>query len=250
MPGKHGKNSANTPLPAVPTSQMQRRINLMRRMGFLLLAAMMILALVNLGQMLYKWQAGQTQKAFFKAVIAGRLTVVRQMVSRHPALLHARYSVNGATPLQLAEVGQHADVVALLLQRGADSDAIDYDGATPLYTATEAGDLPTMQLLIARGAQVNYPLHNGFTPLDIAAARGRADLVTYLLDHGANSTAITQSGLTPLHIAARSGAQRVVELLLAHGADPHARDRQGHTPADLARAGRHDAVAKFLAGKQ
>ncbi len=252
MPGKQAKK-IKTPLPPVVDPVLARRIALKQRMGFILMAVVIVVLLVQGGQMLLKWHADQTQKAFFKAVNANDLTVVRQMASHQPQLLRARFSVNGATPLHMAVAAQHTALVALLLQRGADYTAIDYDGATLLHTAVEAGDLPTVQMLIARAAadhrplNINQTMKYGFTPLHIAAARDdRANLVAFLLAHGANSTALTESGLTPLHIAARSGAQLVVKLLLAHGADPHARDRQGHTPADMARAARHDALADFL----
>ena len=240
MAGKRAKKNANSPItvksPPMPPAvdpQLQRRVARKQRMGFILMAAVMVFALVNLGQMLLKWQADHTRRTFFTAIAADHLPVVRRLLAQHAELLHARYKDLGETPLHVAASGRHAELVEFFLQRGIDVNALDYDSATALCNAVEANDLPSVEVLIAHGVAVNRPMKYGYTPLHLAAVRDeRAQIAAYLLAHGANSTALTEHGRTPLHVAARGGALAVAKLLLAHGADPRARDRDGQTPAE------------------
>ena len=74
---------------------------------------------------------------------------------------------SGATPLQLAAV-QRPELVALLLEAGADVKAADVNGTTPLHRAAHGGQRATVKLLLDRGADVNAEEKGGVTPLLIA----------------------------------------------------------------------------------
>jgi len=142
---------------------------------------------------------------------------------------------DGATALGLAAINGRADVVALLLDRGADPNLADRTGMTPLYAAV---DLHTMQL--------------GFGRPDPppAVVAGSVDIVKALLAHGANPNARLATrilkrvytagdgrlgkGATPYMRAARAGDVALMKLLLAAGADAALPQDNGNSPLLLA----------------
>jgi ankyrin repeat protein len=109
-----------------------------------------------------------------------------------------------------------ADVVALLVARGADIRARSKVGDTALMDAAARGDLAAARLLIARGSDVNAVDHRGYTPLLLAAQydRDAVELVGLLLAQGADVSARAE-GETALSLAARRGETDVTRMLRA-----------------------------------
>ncbi len=101
-------------------------------------------------------------------------------------------------------------IIAVLLQAGADVNGRDASGFTPLHDAALAGNLATVRVLLENGADVN------------AGAR--------------------DSGATPLYMAATMGREEVVSLLLEKGADPN----KGPSPAKAAQKGGFDRIAASI----
>jgi ankyrin len=91
-------------------------------------------------------------------------------------------------------------------------------GAQPLHYAVFNGDADSVELLLEHGADVNAIAGNGWTPLHIACASGREALVDLLLENGADVNAMTEAGDSPLVLATRYGDADIVEDLLSHGA--------------------------------
>jgi ankyrin repeat protein len=58
---------------------------------------------------------------------------------------------HGWTPLHTAADKGHAEVVKLLLKKGADTAVSNIDGATPLYRAACGGHIEVLRLLLKRG---------------------------------------------------------------------------------------------------
>ena len=79
----------------------------------------------------------------------------------------------------------HADVAALLLDRGADREARDTDtGATPLFQAAAWGRKAVSSCLIQRGADVNAKNQVRSVARRAAAKNGFADIARVLKEHG------------------------------------------------------------------
>ncbi len=124
------------------------------------------------------------------------------------------------TPLHLAAMGGHKDIVELLLSKKADVNAKDKCGSTPLQLAVDRNYKEVVKLLLAKGANVNAkPENSGGTPLSLAAANSNADIVKLLLAAGADVNGDQGDGTPPLIEASRIGSKEVVKLLLAKGAD-------------------------------
>lgn len=99
-----------------------------------------------------------------------------------------------------------AAMATLLLDRGADANARNWDDVTPLHQAVRARNLAVAEVLLARGADPNArDKSRSSTPLRRAVS-----------GTGAGGTAGTADLMLPL-----------TRLLLAYGADPDARDKRG-----------------------
>jgi ankyrin repeat protein len=117
-----------------------------------------------------------------------------------------------------------AAMATLLIDRGADINARNWDDVTPLHQAVRARNLSVVEVLLARGADPNARDRlRGSTPLRRAVS-----------GTGASLTAGTSSLMVPL-----------TRLLLEHGADPNARDKRGVPVYASARA--PDVVAVLAA---
>ncbi len=154
------------------------------------------------------------------------------------------------TSLHQAALRGRTEVVAQLLDRGADVNAKDrfIFGWTPLIAAAFAGHVDTAQLLLAKGADVSAQGDVGlrWTPLSEAAFAGHVEMIRLLLAAGAKVNARDGQDRTPLHGAARVGHAEAIELLIANGAEPNAQDSEGHTPLHLATALAHIKAADLL----
>lgn len=113
------------------------------------------------------------------------------------------------SPLILAAEDKRFSVVAALLDKGADINAMDRDGATPLLHATDFsrldGGLPhdtqAAAILISRGANVNRQDNDGKTALMNACNYGLTSVVRLLLAKGARIDLKDSDGKTALKIA-------------------------------------------------
>jgi ankyrin repeat protein len=132
-------------------------------------------------------------------------------------------------------------VARLLIDRGADINAVDWYGRTPLWAAVETRNmdvdnatfvnsidrapfLDLIQVLLDRGAKVNARTKE-VPPIrrDFLRVTGSLSWVDF-------------TGQTPFLTAALAGDMTVMKLLLKHGADPHIPTFSG-TTALMAAAG-------------
>lgn len=170
------------------------------------------------------------------------------------------------------------------LAQGASVTFADYDKRTPLHLAAAAGSLPTVNVLIENGANVNALDRWGGTPLRDAVAenhnevavrlreagalddedsgddaidkpsieliqfssRGNLDAVKERVSSGVPVTVSDYEQRTPLHLACSHGHAEVADFLLLNGADPWEKDKAGRTPIDNAARNGHRNVLAVL----
>lgn len=94
-------------------------------------------------------------------------------------------------------------------QRGAVDDTI-------LHIAARTGAVEDMKVLIDAGANVNAVGDMGHTPLHQAAMRGQVESVRLLLRSGAGPDIKNEYGQTAVDVAALGGHDEVLKALKAH----------------------------------
>jgi cytohesin len=139
------------------------------------------------------------------------------------------------------------DMVALLLEKGADANARTAGGGMLLHDAALKGHREIAELLVSAGANINALNSAGGTPLHDAALGGHAGVVALLLSKGADaSLQERETGATALHHAASWGRTEALELLLKAGADPNVPNKFGTRPLKAAIANGHIQAADLL----
>ncbi len=121
------------------------------------------------------------------------------------------------------------------------------NGITPLHIAAALNQVDMVAMLLEHGADAGAVTGGGFTALHWAAGRNAAAAAELLLDQGADIAAITINGITPLHWAANNNATNVTSLLLIRGADPLPETASGRTPLHWAVMNESQGAAISLA---
>ena len=177
----------------------------------------------------------------------GLSPVLLALYHRRPDL--ADLVVNTGVELTLHEVTAlgRVDEVAARLD-GAVIRAHSADGFALLHYAAFFGHAEVVTLLLGRGADPSAVARNAMRvqPLHSAAAGRHVDCMRLLLEAGAPVDGAQHGGYTALHAAALHGDTDMVGLLLAHGADPDRADAEGRTPRDLATAEGHAAILSLF----
>ena len=149
--------------------------------------------------------------ALFAAIRQGDAATVRELTRARPEALGARND-RGTAPLTLAAYLGKAELTRILVEAGAEIDAVDSTG----------------------------------TALLGAAFKGYDEIVAYLLERGADPAITNASGGTALTFAAMFNRGGVVDLLLTAGARTDITDLQGKTPLDYAREGGFTEITEKL----
>ncbi|HYP09421.1 MAG TPA: ankyrin repeat domain-containing protein, partial [Bryobacteraceae bacterium] len=139
-------------------------------------------------------------------------------------LLEAGAHVNSQNKFQAtALIWADGDAVKsrLLIEHGADVNVRTQQGRTPLMAAAKRnGNADLVRLLLEKGADVKSP---GDTTLIPAAQSGDVEIIRLLIQAGANVNCTgSRMGDTPLMYAAASENVEATRLLLTKGANPNA----------------------------
>ena len=126
----------------------------------------------NLGAILTAEKVGPDGLGLFEAAAAGEVAVVRRRLTEGWEIEDR--SDDGFTPLHFAAYFGRLEVARLLLELGADPNAVASNGSrvTPLHSAVSARHRDLAGLLLALGASANAVQKGGWTPLHAAAHDG------------------------------------------------------------------------------
>jgi ankyrin repeat protein len=201
---------------------------------------------------------GESLRAAMLGAIQAKHAAVMKLLVDLGAPVNDRAPLSNQTALRVAAEARDLELVKLLLAKGADAKAGEYDGWTPLRWAAKSnhlkiaeallaagvdrndnsplceaaaqGNQPMVELLLAKGADVNGYWGLRDTPLSCATRAGKVEIVRFLLGKGASVR--KSHGL--LHEAALYGRRDVAEILLANGADVNEALAQGFGLIDAA----------------
>jgi ankyrin repeat protein len=190
------------------------------------------------------------------ASVTGDINVVRDLLEKG-ADVNGR-DAYGNFPLYAAVVGDHADVVELLVRKGANVNQtkaanvlpVLERNTSPLHAASIVGDQSVVGLLVEAGADVN-----AFADINEESER----LVKSMIDNPQLSkfftpessarlrAGIREIGITPLTQASRFDHANVVAFLLDHGANVNFQ-RPGNSTAliEAGMAGSRDVLELLI----
>ena len=110
-----------------------------------------------------------------------------------------------------------------------------YDGQTPLHLACNSSSDQIVLLLLELGADPNAMSNEKGTPVHWAVSKNNLIKIDYLIQHGANLDLKDGKGKTPLHWAVHFNSLPTVTFLVERGADRTIHDKNGKTPLELCR---------------
>jgi ankyrin repeat protein len=158
------------------------------------------------------------EKSIHRAAYKGDLKKVKKIIERDPNQINIKDAL-GTTPLYLASMQGHTEVVEFLIVHGANIELGNDLGERPLAKAAKFGHYETLKTLLEHGATVNCKDKYGQTPLHEAARHSGKEVINLLLLYGADVDAKDEDNNTPLHDAAERNNIEAAKALVEHGAD-------------------------------
>jgi hypothetical protein len=151
-------------------------------------------------------------EATFKKLIDSRPGGIQLLPEPHPAARTHREK--GFPWLGMAAYRGWRDFVADLIRRGVPLEAkSSKDGYTALMMAANGGQEEAVRMLLDAGAEVNALDKHGNSPIMFAAQHGYDSIVRLLLDQGADRSVRGTHGKSAAYIARQNGHESTVQLL-------------------------------------
>lgn len=158
----------------------------------------------------------------------------RQVIETLQSGIDINRPIFGRLPLIAASEKGNAQIVELLVRKGADVNLALSPGDTALFAAVRKGNSALIDYLLRAGADPGPRLPNGWTPLHSLAYNGRVldlkNLLSYIKAGSGKVDPRDKHGITPLMYASEKGHIEIIRLLLRNGANPNAQSNTGMTP--------------------
>jgi len=209
------------------------------------------LLLIDKGADLYAEDDHQVS-TMLQATHRGMEKVVKVLLEKHNAMPEKKEgfvdgpSDEGITPLIAASSEGHSTIVPLLLNAGADVNAVDKDGTTALMAASARGHIECVEKLLETKADTNAQNVDGHTAL-MFAFNGKNQVETLweryrqfvaeaevtAEDGEGDKEEVDDGGTGPIIRESLDNHNALVDLLLKNGADFTLKDKEGHTASDF-----------------
>lgn len=143
-----------------------------------------------------------THLDLFSAAALNHATALAAILQANPKCVND-WAGDGFHALGLACFFAAADTAQLCISYGADVNRASNNNfrVAPIHSAAAADSLAIVRMLLEAGADANAVQQDGFRALHTAAQHGNRAMCQLLLAHGADRHAQTSQGLTALDIA-------------------------------------------------
>ncbi len=151
----------------------------------------------------------------FSAAATGQTARLQALLEEDADLVNVA-AVDGFSPLGLASFFGQTEAARLLIQRGAqvNQPSKNMQKVMPLHSAAAGQHLEIARMLLDAGAQIDAVQEGGFTPLMSAAQNGQVEMVRLLLERGADRTRQTEDGRSAYNFADNHSDPAVAALFL------------------------------------
>lgn len=178
-------------------------------------------------------RSSSSKLTLFDSIRIGDLKTVYKLVSKDNDINMKENSDDGLTPLILAAMYGHKEILKILLNAKASVNLPGNGGDLALAVASTVS---IAKILINAGADVNFENQFGYSVLLIAIRKGNHKIIKYLLFCGANLNSPSYSDYTPLHVACtplmceKKCNKKTVKYLLQNHADINSLSIENYTP--------------------
>jgi len=155
-------------------------------------------------------------EAAFAAMESRDAAQVTEIVMATPSLAYAKDEMNN-TLLHLAAYRGYRDLALLLLEKGADVNALAARQFTPLHYAASLGHEQVCRLLVEKGVEVNAKDSEGQTALHWAAMNNLDSICGLLIENQALVNEKNNEGQTPLKLALERNQAEAAAVLQQSG---------------------------------
>ena len=151
---------------------------------------------------------------FVKAAQNGDLNEVKRLLSINPSIINEKDKEKDTAIMKACRDCRAVNVVAFLLENGANINDRDTIDQTPLIIAAFNGCTDIVRMLLDAGANIEHKNDQGENALISAAQEGNINVVKVLLDSGADVNQSNTDGETALELAIRLRQKKeLIELL-------------------------------------
>ena len=209
---------------------------------------------------------GNIYDKLYNASLKGQLTIVKDILANHKTT--SLSDELGQTPLYAACIGNHPEIINLLVDSGYHVNHQDNEGKTPLHLVFENHEPGTAHTLMTQfNADTEIRDIHNWTPLHTAVDRGyflysqqlsqtflqedagtevswiqlhaacfqeNTQNIQTLFDAETNVNHASSAGHTPLHIAVKKGNIDLVSYLLDQNVNVNSKNTDGQTPLHIA----------------
>ena len=221
---------------------------------------------------------GNIYDKLYNASLKGQLNIVKDILENQNTLLVP--DENGQTPLYAACIGNHLEIIALLINSGYDVNHQDNEGKTLLHIAFE-NHVPGLAKTLVTQFSANIEIQDtqSWTPLHTAIDRGyysyshelsekflhqdvgtkiswiqlhaacfqqKVQNVKFLLAASTGVNHVSSAGHAPLHIAVAQSNIDIVDLLLDQDVNLNCKTINRQTPLHIAVDNGNEAIIQKL----